>query len=252
MKKKQFILPLLGMLIVFSSCGTKEIEQLQSSNDSLQTELETTMIAMETLQQVSAWMDSIDTGRENLEMSLEVGIRNEDFVARMESITNYVRDSERKILEMEEELAKSSGQSQAYAGTISRLRKELQATNEEVAQLQSMVAQYRDTNQELLTAVALRDEEIQQKDVELTIKRQELQLLENRITSLMEASQVNQADALFARAQAVEEAANRTRLAPKKKKETYLEALDLYRQAGNLGHPEAASKMEELQKLVNN
>lgn len=252
MKKKQFILPLLGMLIVFSSCGTKEIEQLQSSNDSLRTELETTMIAMETLQQVSAWMDSIDSGRENLEMSLEVGIRNEDFVARMESITNYVRDSERKILEMEEELTKSSGQSQAYAGTISRLRKELQATNEEVAQLQSMVAQYRDTNQELLTAVALRDEEIQQKDVELTIKRQELQLLENRITSLMEASQVNQADALFARAQAVEEAANRTRLAPRKKKETYLEALDLYRQAGNLGHPEAAAKMEELQKLVNN
>lgn len=252
MKKNQTILPLFAVLILLSSCGTKEIETLQSSNDSLRNELETTMIAMETLQQVSAWMDSIDMGRENLEMSLEVGIRNDDFVARMESITNYVRDSERKILELEEELTKSSGQSQAYAGTISRLRRELQATNEEVAQLQSMVAQYRDTNQELLTTVALRDEEIQQKDVELSIKRQELQLLENRITSLMEASQVNQADALFARAQAVEEAANRTRLAPRKKRETYLEALDLYRQAANLGHPEAQPKIEELQKLVNN
>jgi chromosome segregation ATPase len=252
MNKKQLILPLFGLLIGFSSCGTKEIDQLQTSNDSLRNELETTMIAMETLQQVSAWMDSIDMGRENLEMSLEVGIRNDDFVARMESITNYVRDSEQKILQLEEELAKSSGQSQAYSGTISRLRRELQSSNEEVVQLQNMVAQYRDTNQELLTAVSLREEEIQQKDVELSIKRQELQLLENRIYSLMEASQVNQADALFARAQAVEEAANRTRLAPKKKRETYLEAIDLYRQAANLGNPEAQSKMEELQKLVNN
>jgi len=242
---------MIALPLLFSCGSDQETERLQSLADSLRSELATTTIAMNTLQQVNAWMDSIDMGRESLEMSLEVGIKSDDFVARMESITRYVRDSERKILDLEQELAKTGGQNQAYAGTISRLRRELQAKNDEVAQLQDMVTQYRDVNQELLTAVAIRDEELQQKDVEIDIKRQELRLLENRISSLMNAAQINQADALYARGEAIEEAARRTRLAPKKKRETYLEALDLFRQAANLGHPEAQAKIEEIQKLVN-
>jgi chromosome segregation ATPase len=249
----RFPLSILGLTILSACGGSKaDLERQQSTIDSLQAQLSTTLITMETLQQVGAWMDSIDTGRERLELSLESGIKSDDFVARMESINKYVKDSERKIAELESALGKSSSQAQSYAGTISRLRKQLQEKNDEVAELQSMVTRYRSENQDLISAVTMREEELKQKDTEIEIKRQELRLLENRITSLLEAAQVNQADALFARAEAIEEAARRTRLAPNKKRETFLEALDLYRQANNLGHPEAQAKIDELQKLVNN
>ena len=241
---------LAGLLV--SSCGMKsENEQLKAESDSLRAELETTTLAVQTLQQVGAWMDSIDSGRENLELSLERGIQSDDFVARMEAINQYVKDSENKIAELEANLSTTSNQSQAYASTIGRLRQQLQSKNDEVVSLQEQVTRYKVENQDLITAVTMREEEIMQKDTELEIKRQELELLENRIMGLFEAAKVNQADALFARGQAVEEAANRTRLAPKKKRETYLEALDLYRQASNLGHEEAKTKMEELQKILN-
>ncbi len=239
-----------GLLV--SSCGmNSETEQLRAEADSLQAELQSTTLAVQTLQQVGAWMDSIDSGRENLELSLERGIQSDDFVARMEAINQYVKDSENKITELESNLSSTSSQSQAYAGTISRLRQQLQSKNDEVVSLQDQVTRYKVENQDLISAVSMREEEIMQKDTELEIKRQELQLLEARIMGLFEAAKINQADALFARGQAIEEAANRTRLAPNKKKETYLEALELYRQASNLGHVEAKTKMEELQKILN-
>ena len=49
------------------------------------------------------------------------------------------------------------------------------------------------------------------------------------------------------RAQAIETAAERTRLAPRKKKETIKEALDLYKKALSLGKNEAQAKITELE-----
>jgi hypothetical protein len=52
------------------------------------------------------------------------------------------------------------------------------------------------------------------------------------------------------RAQAVEEAANRTKLAPKKKKDTLKEAIELYKKALSLGKTEAQDKITELEKKI--
>jgi len=41
----------------------------------------------------------------------------------------------------------------------------------------------------------------------------------------------------------VEEAANRTKLAPRKKKETYKEAIELYKKALSMGKTEAQAKL---------
>jgi len=56
--------------------------------------------------------------------------------------------------------------------------------------------------------------------------------------------------AFHAQGQALEEAANRTKLAPKKKKETYREALELYKKAQSLGSDKAKAKVDELTKKV--
>jgi hypothetical protein len=75
-------------------------------------------------------------------------------------------------------------------------------------------------------------------------------LLDQKVKNMVTEFQVSEADAYFARAKAVEEAANRTRLAPRKKKETYREALELYKKALSLGKKEAQAKITVLEKRV--
>jgi hypothetical protein len=55
---------------------------------------------------------------------------------------------------------------------------------------------------------------------------------------------------LYAQGQALEIAAARTKLAPRKKKETQREALELYKQSYSLGKQEAKFKIDELEKVV--
>ena len=63
-------------------------------------------------------------------------------------------------------------------------------------------------------------------------------------------SKVSEGDAYYMRAQAIETAANRTRLAPRKKKETMKEALELYKKALSLGKSEAQAKIDQLEKRL--
>jgi hypothetical protein len=49
---------------------------------------------------------------------------------------------------------------------------------------------------------------------------------------------------------AVEETANRTHFAPRKKKNTMREALELYKQAQVFGKDEAQAKIDELEKRL--
>jgi hypothetical protein len=61
---------------------------------------------------------------------------------------------------------------------------------------------------------------------------------------------MSEADAFYARAVAMEEAANRTKLAPRKKRETLKEALELYKKALSLGRTDAQKKIDQLSKDI--
>ena len=63
-------------------------------------------------------------------------------------------------------------------------------------------------------------------------------------------SKVSEADAYFLRAMAIETAADRTRLAPRKKKQTLREALELYKKAASLGKEEATAKISQLEEQL--
>ncbi len=95
--------------------------------------------------------------------------------------------------------------------------------------MQEQVDKYRNENQNLVSTVNMQEAELTDKQSQIDAKTQELALIEARVQELMIQSKMTEADAYFARAQAVEEAANRTKLAPKKKKETYREAIELYK-----------------------
>ena len=130
---------------------------------------------------------------------------------------------------MERTLGEAVDANSIYISSMKRLKAELREKSEQIQELQQMVDDYADENVALLNLIDLQDAEIEDKAVELEAKREELDYLEVRIEELMVQSKMTKADAYYARAQAVEEAARRTKLAPKKKKETLTEALYLYR-----------------------
>ncbi|NBP71451.1 MAG: hypothetical protein EBU52_22295, partial [Cytophagia bacterium] len=154
------------------------------------------------------------------------------------------------IADLEKALKKSKGVSNTYAATIKKLKEDLASKNTEIASLQEQVEKYRNENQNLIQTVGLQEAEIADKDEQLAAKRSELALIEARIQEIMLQSKMSEADAYYARAVAVEEAANRTKLAPRKKKETYQEALELYKKAQSLGSKDAAAKIAELEKKI--
>ena len=247
MVKKLLIVLSIGALMM--SCGG-ESEKLKSQVDSLKAELQTSQQFANTLQEVGTLMDSIDASRQLLRVNMVEGTTYADYTSRMKDINNYVKDTQNKIEDLEKSLKKSKGNANAYAATIKKLKADLEDRNKEIANLQANVEELKNTNQNLITTVGLQEAELTDKEGQIETKTQELALIEARIQELMVQSKMSEADSYFARAQAVEEAANRTKLAPRKKKDTLKEALELYKKAQSLGNDKAQAKIDELTKRV--
>ena len=247
MKRILWVVATIGLLM---SCGTKEKQELQSKVDSLNVELENATRMANTLLEVGVLMDSIDANRQLLRIDMVEGTSYDDYTSRMKDLNQYVKDSERKISELENSLKKSQGNASAYARQIKKLKDDLAAKSIEIMALQTMVEKYRNENQNLINLAEMQGDEIAAKEAQIQQKEQELALIEARIQEIMIQSKVSEADAYFARAQAIEEAANRTKLAPKKKKESLQEAIDLYKKSLSLGRQDAQAKITELQKKL--
>jgi len=246
---KQLLLVLAAGTLM-TGCDTGGAEKLQTQIDSLTAELQTSQEFAQTLQEVGVMMDSIDANRQLLRVNMVEGTTYEDYSSRMKDINNYVKDTQRKIEDLEKSLKKSKGATNTYAATIKKLKADIEAKNAEILALQEQVDKFRNENENLVSTVSLQSKEIDDQEQELQTKRQELALIESRIQELMVQGKVNEADQYFARAEAVELAANRTKLAPKKKKETFREAIELYKKALSLGKSEAQAKIDELEKRI--
>jgi chromosome segregation ATPase len=203
-----------------------------------------------TLAEVGTLMDSIDASRQLLRVNMVEGTSYDDYAARMKDLNNYIKDTQGKIADLEKSLKGSKANATAFSRTIKQLKAALETKTQEVTLLQEQVEKYRNENENLVTTVELQDAEILDKQAQIEAKGQELALIEARVQELMIQSKMSEADAYYTRAAAVEEAANRTRLAPRKKKETLKEAVELYRKALSLGKNEAEAKITELEKRL--
>ena len=242
-----FVIPVAALIV---GCGTKERETLQSQVDSLKVELETSQAMAQTLAEVGAMMDSIDASRQLLRVNMVEGTTYSDYSSRMKDINGYVKETQKKIDDLEKSVKTSKANANAFSKTIKKLKADLEAKTKEIAGLQEQVDKYRNENQNLITTVGMQEAELADKASLIETKTQELALIEARVQELMIQSKMSEADAYYARAQAVEEAANRTKLAPRKKKETLREAVELYKKALSLGKTEAQDKITELEKKL--
>jgi len=245
--KLVFIIPIAALM---AGCGAKEKETLQTKVDSLTLELEASQKMAETLTEVGAMMDSIDASRQLLRVNMVEGTTFSDYKDRMNDINGYVKDTQKKIDELESSLKSSKANSSAYSKTIKNLRADLESKSKEITDLQEQVEKYRNENQNLITTVGMQEAELTDKQSQIEAKTQELALIEARVQEIMIQSKMSEADAYYARAQAVEEAANRTKLAPRKKKETLREAVELYKKALSLGKNEAQDNITALEKKL--
>ena len=241
---RKFILGLsvVGMLW---GCNNKKREvALQSEIDSLRTELQESQQTAEALQEVGVMIDSIDASRQLLRTDMVEGASYQDYRNRLASIREYVEESQQKIAELE----KTSQRTRGYAGTIKRLKADLEETSKQLSSLEEEVQNVRTENRSLSRTVSARDSIITINEQALREREENLASLESQMQEMNVDSKTFMAESYFQQASALEEAAKRTHFAPRKKKKTQAEALDLYKKALELGKDEAQAKVQELEK----
>ncbi len=238
---------LFGLAIAgaFWSCDTKEKERLQSQVDSLRTELHESQRTAQTLQEIGVLIDSIDANRQLLRTDVVEGTSYSDYKSRLKDINSHIKETQDKIASLEKSMKSAKG---SYATTIKRLKNELEKSTQQIAALQSEVEKMRGENESLAMTVSRRDSTINQNLETIKMKEQDVANLETRVQEIDSQSKASQADLYFAQAQALETAADRTKFAPKKKKETKREALELYKLSLSLGKQDAQAKIDELEK----
>jgi chromosome segregation ATPase len=246
----QKLLYLIVIPAILFSCETNEKEVLQSQVDSLRTELEKSHHTSQTLAEIGTLLDSIDESRQLLRINLVEGTPYDDYTGRMKDLNEYIRNTQEKVENLERSLQSSEANTGAFSQTIQQLKAELALKGKEMVFLQEQVEKFRNENENLIITVDLQDAEIADKQAQIDARSQELALIEARVQELMIQSKVSEADAYYTRAQAIETAANRTKLAPRKKKETMREAIELYKKALSLGKNEAQAKITQLEKRL--
>jgi chromosome segregation ATPase len=247
MKKSSFIL-LSVLALALMNCSKEAETKLQTKVDSLQNELETSQKMAQTLIDVGVLMDSIDANRQVLRMNMMEGTTFDNYTNRMEDLNKYVKSTEKKISDLEKELKKSKSNTNYFATLVKNLKAEIEKKNLEIAMLNDMVEKYQADNENLIKVNEMQEAEIVSKEEDLAAKQQELALIEARIQELMLASKVSDAEQWYARGVAVEQAAAKIKLAPRKRKETLREALDYYKKSLSLGHEPAKAKIDALEK----
>ena len=248
MVKKLLIVLSIGSVMI--GCGGAETTKLQSQVDSLKSELQTSQQLAQTLADVGVLMDSIDASRQLLRVNMVEGTTYDNYSSRMKDINNYVKDTQSKIEDLEKSLKKSKGTANAFSATIKKLKADLEERSKEITNLQAQVEQLSNENKNLITTTELQEAELTDKEAQIQAKGQELALIEARVQEIMIQSKMSEADSYYARGEAIEEAAKRTKLAPRKKKDTLREALELYKKAQSLGNANAQAKIDELEKKL--
>jgi len=236
----------MALVAFLMSCENKEEKRLQSQVDSLRTELQVSQQTAQQLEEVGSLIDSIDASRQLLRADVVEGTSYKDYKARLVSINQHIQETQNKIAELESKVKKNN----ASTASIRRLKNELELSSQQITALQQEVERIQGENVALSRQVSQRDSVLTLNNETIKMREQDVASLETKVEEINASSKASQADLYFAQAQALETAADRTKFAPRKKKETQREALELYKLSLSLGKVEAQEKVDELEKDI--
>ncbi len=235
---------ILALIVVgfLSGCDKEEKpdnSQLLARVDSLETALEASNYTIGLLGEIGTYMDSIDSNRKWIQLNLETGLSQDNYVARMKSINQYVKKAEWMIGELE----KTRG---AYATQVKRLKNEITLRDENIKALQLTVAQTQADKKQLQETLILTETELIMSQIEQDNTESELEKANEMSKSLMNKVQLTQAESLFSQGENMEAIASYIQLAPRKKNAALEDALKYYTQSDELGYAPASAKVETL------
>ncbi len=250
MNKNLFLV--MSLVAIVSACDLRRTEmgKLNKQVDSLKVELENNAKFSQALQDVGAMIDSIDRNRHVLHTRMVEGTSIDDFKNSMKDINEYVKKTEKKITALENHLSNATTSRKQYALAVKKMKDELEARNHELAALQEKVTEFQNENSNLVHAVDLQKAEIEDKLAQIEAKKAETVKLEEQVSQLITQSKIDQAEFYFTKGEILEETARRTKFAPRKKRTTNQQALDMYQLAVVCGKEEAVAKVAELKKKI--
>lgn len=155
-----------------------------------------------------------------------------------------------ELSKIQRQLGRFRHENSAYTMMVDALKGEVGIRDGELTQLTSSISEYETANQRLLDSIRFHESRATDLHLNVGEKQQQLNLLETRMQRLESEFRLTEAEVYFAKAQLVEQDARRTKLAPQKKKQTYSEALELYRKAYTLGKKEAQENIHNLEGTV--
>lgn len=242
----------MSLVAVMGACDLRksEMSKLHTKIDSLKVELENNAKISQALQDVGAMIDSIDQNRHVLHTRMVEGTPLEDFKKSMQDINQYVKQTEKKITALENHLSTATTSRRQYALALKKMKEELEVRNHELTALQEKVTQYQSENSNLVHTVELQRAEIEDKLAQIDSKKAETAKLEDQVSQLITQSKIDQAEFYFTKGEILEETARRTKFAPRKKRNTNKQALDMYQLAVVCGKEEAVAKVAELKKKI--
>lgn len=243
---KKYILG-LAIIVALLSCDTKEKAFLQHKIDSLSVQLTVSQEVEKNMNEVGMLIDSIDASRNALQLKMIEGNNYADYVSRLNEINMYVKQTEKKLDDLE---ISSEKNSKASASTIRRLKADLEKRSDEIVELQLQVAKLRDENLAVWIKVNEKDSILAMKDQVIKLNENNIAALEKLMSDTQDENKTTVANLYFAQAEALETAANRTQFAPRKKKEARQEALELYKLSLSMGNNNAQARITELEKKL--
>lgn len=241
---KSYILTLAIAISIFS-CDTRQKTQLQGRVDSLNYVLNESKKAEVVMNEVGVMLDSIDASRHMLRAGIVEGISYADYISRLESINTGIKNSQEKIANLEKSLKNSKHTSSA---AIRRLKTDLEVRSREIVSLQMEVVNLREQNSKLTSRIIHKDSLLSSKDEMIKLRNEDVASLEGLVQDINDQNKIKVAGLYYAQAEALEVAAKRTKFAPRKKKETKREALELYKLSYSLGNVNALTKIQALEK----
>jgi hypothetical protein len=240
---------ILGLAIVaaLSSCESKEKTALQNKVDSLNVRVIAMNVVEKSMNEVGVLIDSIDASRKAVQLYMLEGNNYADYVSRLNDINMYVKKTEEKLANLEKS---NKNASKASASSIRRLKADLEKRSVEIVELQLQIAKLRDENLAVWVKVNQKDSILSMRDQVIQIKESDIVSLEKMITETQAENKATVANLYFSQADALEKAADRTQFAPRKRKETRLEALELYKLSRSMGNVNAQMRILALEKKL--
>lgn len=233
-----------AIIVIFVGCESKKFEALKGENDSLKKELDSRNLVFMALKNADRLLDSIDVNRRFQQKNIG-GPIHQRLDIRLNHLNQYVKFSEKKISHIEKELKSARNESLAYLMMADALKGEVVIGVEEIEQLEDTLVKY----QELTTGLSwdVQSSEAAMIDFysQLHARETQLETLEEKIREMVK---LTEAETYYVRAKSVEAKAQKLRLAPLRKRESFMEALELYRKAYSLGKKEAHRHILELEK----